>query len=415
MGLVWLPPAQLEHCDIGLINLLCAEGLPGAEDLDVQACLKQLDGMADHVMLETERHIYRFQEHPSQFRNSRGYYQMMMLGTVLTEDLGIRYNPELALPQMDGNIPTLAQGANSKDVFIHGLLGGNHLGTCASMPVLVAAIGRRLGYPLNLAGAKYHLYVRYEEGKGKHFNVEPTVTEAFLTPADEDYQNGQFRTTDEEAKGHGWLRPLSNREALSAFLNTRAICLGDAKQYDEAKKMFLLSASLLPATPQHKKSTDYYLQIVKDAPLGDKMGDLWDEIDRLDVPEGSRSAYFDNRKVQVRYFMNGNTDWSAVEKAGNDLKSELAGYRKQVAAGEPVLMHYRQHVLRINLKSGKSVRVPAEVLPPPLNRNTIVAEYLDHILQLNMEDPDAIIDELWNHYKQMEPFWMDQASLLPSW
>ena len=79
---------------------------------------------------------------------------MMMLGTVLAQDLGIGYNPKLALPQLDGEIPTLAQAANSKDVFIHGLLNGNHLGTCASMPVLVVAIGRRLGYPVNLAGAK---------------------------------------------------------------------------------------------------------------------------------------------------------------------------------------------------------------------------------------------------------------------
>ena len=51
------------------------------------------------------------------------------------------------------------------------------------MPVLIVAIGRRLDYPVNLAGAKLHLYVRYEDYNGKHFNVEPTVTEGFFTPA----------------------------------------------------------------------------------------------------------------------------------------------------------------------------------------------------------------------------------------
>src|ERR1035437_2435939 len=152
--LLALPTAQLERCDIGLVNLLCAEGLPGAEELEVQTCLKKLDNWAEQVRVETDRHYYRFREHPEEYRNSLGYYRMMMLGTVLVQDLGIRYNPDLALPQMDGKIPTLAQGANSKDVYIHGLLGGNRFGTCASMPVLVVAIGRRLGYPLNLAGAK---------------------------------------------------------------------------------------------------------------------------------------------------------------------------------------------------------------------------------------------------------------------
>jgi len=413
--LLALPPAQLDRCDIGLMNLLCAEGLPGAENLNVDECLKQLNDWAQQVKFETQRHEYRFNEHPEQFRNSLGYYRMMMLGTVLVQDLGIQYNPELALPQLDGKIPTLGQTANSKDVFIHGLLAGNHFGTCASMPVLVATIGRRLGYPVDLAGAKYHLYVRYEDYNGKHFNVEPTVTEAFLTPADEDYKSGQFKTTDEELKGGGLLRPLSNREVLSYFLNTRAICLGDAKRYDEARQMFLLSAGFWKDSPQRQKSLAYYLNIVSNAPNGDKWDALWDEIEKLDVPQGSRSAYFDNRKAQVHYFMNDNTNWPAIENAGNGLKNELAEYRKQVSTGDPALLEYRQHILRISLKSGKNVRLPAEVLPPPLNRNTILSAYLDRIASLNLEDPDAIVDEFWNYYKQTTPGWMEQASLLPSW
>ena len=191
--LLALPPNQIEHCDIGLMNLLCAKGLSGAADLNVQDCLKKLDGLAARVKFETDRHYYRFREHPEQFRNSLGYYRMMMLEQVLVQDLGIQYNPDLALPQMDGQVPTMASGVDSKNIFIHGLLNGNHLGTCASMPVLIVAIGRRLDYPVNLAGAKLHLYVRYEDYNGKHFNVEPTVTEGFFTPSDDDYKNGNGR------------------------------------------------------------------------------------------------------------------------------------------------------------------------------------------------------------------------------
>ena len=209
-------------------------------------------------------------------------------------------------------------------------MGTNRMGTCASMPVLVAAVARRLGYPVNLAGAKYHLYVRYEEPNSKHFNVEPTVTEAFLTPDDEEYKSGQFKTTAEEIKGYTWLQPLSNKQLLAHFLNTRAICLGDAKRYDEAKQMFLLSASFWQETPQRKKSTSYYLQAINDAPTGDRWESLWEEVEKLDVPNGPRSAYFDNRKAQVHYFMNDNSDWPAIERAAKDLKQELAEYRWQL-------------------------------------------------------------------------------------
>ncbi len=413
--LLQLKPDQLEEIDIALMNLLCAKGLLGAEDLNVSECLERLDGMAKYIKTETARHFYKFREHPEQYRNSIGYYRMMMLGTVLVKDLGIRYNPEMALPQMDGKIPTLGEGANSKDVFIHGLLDGKHFGTCASMPVLVVALGRRLGYPVNLAGAKYHRYVRYEEPDGNHFNVEPTVTEGFLTPEDEDYKNGQFKTSDEEVKGYNWLQPLSNGQALSSFLNTRAICLGNAKRYDESKQMFLLAASFWQETPQRKKSLDYYLQAVKEAPLGDQLYALWTEIEKLEVPQGSRSAYFKNRKVQIHYFMSANTNLPAIEKAGNDFKNELAEYRRQLASGDPALLKYQQHKLVINLKSGKSVRLPVAALPPPLNRGSLPPGYIERILELNLEDSNAIINALWSYHKQTALDWMGEAALLPSW
>ena len=38
-----LPTGKLEQLDIALMNLLCAEGLPGAENLDVEECLDVLE------------------------------------------------------------------------------------------------------------------------------------------------------------------------------------------------------------------------------------------------------------------------------------------------------------------------------------------------------------------------------------
>ena len=414
--LLALMPTELEQCDIGLMNLLCAEGLPGAEDLNVSNCVERLDGMAKYIQAETDRHYYKFREHPEQYRNSLGYYRMMMLGTVLVQDLGIRYNPDLALPQMDGKIPTLGQGANSRDMFIHGLLDGKHFGTCASMPVLVIAIGRRLGYPVNLAGAKYHVYVRYEEPNGTHFNVEPTVTEAFLTPDDEDYKNGQFKTSDEEVKGYNWLRPRNNRESLSGFLDIRAICLGDAKKYDESKEMFLRSASLLKETPLSKNSTDQYLQIIKDAPRGDNIDELWKELESLSIPQGPRFAYFYNRKIQVRYFIRVCPERTPCETALKDLKNELAENQKQIAQDRDSELgrfaSQGQYILVLTLKSDKDMRMPSASLPPPLNRGVIPPEYVQKVGELNSEDGGLIMDEIWTYYEKVTTDWSRQPAML---
>lgn len=86
-----------------------------------------------------------------------------------------------------------------------------------------------------------------------------------------------------------------------------------------------------------KKSTGYYLQALKDAPTGDRWETLWEEVEKLHVPEGPRSAYFDNRKAQVHYFMNDNSDWPAIENAARDLKEELADYRRRLSTGDPAL------------------------------------------------------------------------------
>ena len=48
-ALVTLPADSLNQLDIALMNLLCAEGLPGAERLDITASLTSIDQMAARI------------------------------------------------------------------------------------------------------------------------------------------------------------------------------------------------------------------------------------------------------------------------------------------------------------------------------------------------------------------------------
>jgi hypothetical protein len=75
----------------------------------------------------------------------------------------MRYNPTRAEQSKKGLDSQEAEAAfftNSKDIFLFGLLDGDHYGTCASMPFLYVAIARRLGYPVNLAATQEHFYER---------------------------------------------------------------------------------------------------------------------------------------------------------------------------------------------------------------------------------------------------------------
>jgi len=149
--LLALSPEQLEKVDIARIDLLCAEGLQGSEDLNVEQCLKALDALAQHVKEETERNRHYFTENPARFKNSEGYFRMMYLATVLQEDFGVQYNPERKNDFVDENGKSVRKQsdeiifADSKDHFINGLLTGKHYGTCASLPMLYVAVAKRLG------------------------------------------------------------------------------------------------------------------------------------------------------------------------------------------------------------------------------------------------------------------------------
>lgn len=132
--LLSLFPAPVGTSDeIAVVNLHCAEGLPGMGDINARSQLSALNRWAGRVKSETERHLYRFRANPAQFEHSEGYYRMLMMAVVLYEDFGVRYNPQLAsAPQ--GNAADYSFFANPRDVFIHGLLSDGRTGTCSSMP-----------------------------------------------------------------------------------------------------------------------------------------------------------------------------------------------------------------------------------------------------------------------------------------
>lgn len=170
--LLELPVGSLASMDLALMNLLCAQELPGASELNVSNLLATLDQWAFRVQRETQRHYYRYRNNPQEYGSSEAYFRMLMMAVVLHEDFNIRYNPERISSPAAMN-PNDGFFADSQDLFLHGLLGPRRLGTCSSMPVLCAALGRRLGYPLKLVTTKAHLFIRWEDDK-ERFNLEAT-------------------------------------------------------------------------------------------------------------------------------------------------------------------------------------------------------------------------------------------------
>lgn len=230
-SLLALKPHQLEGSDIALLNLLCAEGLRGSGKLDLDKTLDGIDDMATRVRVETERNFHRFRSNPAEYENSEAYFRMAMLVTVLQQDFGVRYNPDRVTPV--GVIePNGKFFADSRDVFLHGLIGETKTGTCSSLPVLYIAVGRRLKYPLSLVSAKNHLFVRWEDQETR-MNIEATSI-GVTTYDDAHYRKWPYPMTDQEETEHRFLKSMTASEECAVFLSIRGHCLMAAGRTEES-------------------------------------------------------------------------------------------------------------------------------------------------------------------------------------
>lgn len=235
--LLSMTPNQLQAVDIAVLNLDCAKGLPGAENIDVPQLCRLLDACADHVRSETDRSFHKFQENPGDYENSEAYFRALALICILEEDMGAHYNL---------NCLTSNDYSHVDDVMLTGLLGPNRSGTCASMPVLYIAVGRRLGYPLKLVAAGPHLFARWESPDGKvRFNIEGT-NHGLSCHSDEFYRSWPVKISDDEVKTGLVLRSMPAVEELGTFLTIRGDVLQDLGRLPEAQLCYAEAHALIP-------------------------------------------------------------------------------------------------------------------------------------------------------------------------
>lgn len=241
-----LAPEEVAATDIARWNLACAAGLPGAESLDIDAKLAELDRWAKRVASETERNMHRFRSNPAEYENSEAYFRALMLVVVLQEDCGVHYNPARI------NKPDFT---NSKDLLLHGLVGDSNGGTCVSMPVLYVAVGRRLGYPMKLALTKGHVFARWDGAEQSNpsfrgrFNVDAT-SRGLSTHDDEHYAIWPNPLSPGDRTGEWFLRSLEPAEELAVFLMQRGHCLEDNGRLPEAQVAYTLAKRFAPKSPE---------------------------------------------------------------------------------------------------------------------------------------------------------------------
>jgi hypothetical protein len=235
---VGMTDEQLASVDIAELNLACALDLPGAERIDPLLCKRILDQWAEWVGQYTRHCLAKRNAYP---KESEAKFRLRGLATTLWRGAGVRYNP--------AKIPEDAP-FGLEETFIHGIIQGEG-GTCATLPIVYAAVGRRLGYPIKLASCLNkqsgggHLFARWDDPNGERVNMEVNETGMSSEP-DDYYRTGKFAVTPDEERWGCLVRSKTPKEELSDFLAGRGHRWLDLHRYRQATEAFAWSLALQP-------------------------------------------------------------------------------------------------------------------------------------------------------------------------
>lgn len=264
-SLLDIPPEQLGRVDIGLMNLLCAQGLPGSDDLDIPKELAVLDEWADLVKRETRANWNLYTQKPAEYEHSENNFKMYMLVEVLQTHCGIHYNPAWLYISSNKDVPQqegYASYHDERNIFINGLI-EQRMGTCANMATLYVAVARRCGYPVYLVHAKTHFFARWDDGK-ERFNCEGTnrgMCEPYRR-SDEHYRQWPVPITDEEMRDGYFLQDMTPDVMMAQFLFMRGDALFQQRFCTPGIECFMESYRREPQFNEYRKRMVSALKLV---------------------------------------------------------------------------------------------------------------------------------------------------------
>jgi hypothetical protein len=117
---------------------------------------------------------------------------------------------------------------------------------CGTLPVVYAAVARRLGYPLRLVRTLSHIFNRWDDrATGERLNVDASGHDGISFQPDEHYGRDWFDPlTAEEQWRYGYLKSLTPREELAHFVARRGFEWRSRQCYRKAIESFVIAADL---------------------------------------------------------------------------------------------------------------------------------------------------------------------------
>lgn len=293
--LLELSPSQRAASSPAELNLLCARGLPGGQEIDDVRNLAALDQWTALVRAETDQRLTMLARRDRSAREqlngsseNRCKAQALLQGVhdILSSD---RRPASLESGTLEAavarDIPL-----DPRDLFLTGVLENaspSHRPTSVSLPWLYLAMGRRLGYPLRLAAQDGRLLLRWE-GQDEQFTIdwqqswtEPPVSAPELRFRVEQPGRPPLPLPTDpppSATPPSPMHLLTADDELAMLLSARGACLESHGQNREA---------LVAYAQAHRLSSDCDNYVVAIAHVMPKISSLFGHTEPMPAPDYS--------------------------------------------------------------------------------------------------------------------------------
>lgn len=234
--LVTLDKEKLKDYPVELMSFILAKDLPTEHKIEAKEYFSKITEIANRVVFETDRHMYRFEQNPEEFNHSEEEFRTKMLATVLGTIFKIKYTKGL-LEQQKAPIEEFSR--DSADVFMTGTISKAE-GTCASMPILITAVSRLIGYPVYVVPTMGHLFARWSDDYN-HINIEYSGYGVNFFP-DDHYKKWPYEIREEDLKWY--FKNMEPIDELTMLLGQRGVVLEANGRYGEANIPYLYAKQL---------------------------------------------------------------------------------------------------------------------------------------------------------------------------
>jgi hypothetical protein len=298
--LVNLDFAKLGYSNLSRINFVCALDIPRVEasaatnsgalspaisaEPTVPASLKKLEQLTQRVRVETVAAWPEFLREPQRYAGSEAFFRLTILDRVLCSDGASMRIPDssswpdpIPNPYLQRANPIERGRINYRrpdSLFMSSIVNAERSGTVANLPFLYAAVGRGLGYPLRLALAKGHVFVRWEGGKDS-IDVEPAAQELRLTN-DSYYERWPVQLQPDEIATGGYLRSLKPAEEAALCLLLRSACLEALGHKEEAARARSVARRWTSLPAVHAQIDQLYVSGTSGKPTRMRLGEFAD-------------------------------------------------------------------------------------------------------------------------------------------